>query len=63
MRTRGIVLVLCVGLIGSLGPVHQAQATRVLSDRLVLSCNTDGTYTCGNSCRVYPYSGNGCCEM
>jgi hypothetical protein len=63
MRTKGIVLALCVGLIASLGSVHPAQAKDALSDRLVLSCNTDGTYTCANSCRTFPYNGIGCCEM
>lgn len=29
---------------------------------LVYSCNTDGTYTCGDSCEVEPYNGRiGCC--
>jgi hypothetical protein len=30
---------------------------------LTYSCNTDGTYTCGDSCLVAPYYGKiGCCE-
>ena len=30
---------------------------------LVLSCNIDGTYTCGGNCTKAPYNGRGCCQI
>jgi hypothetical protein len=42
------------------GVVSPAFARRHM---LTYSCNTDGTYTCGDSCEVPPYYGKiGCCE-
>jgi len=57
------VLGLCAGLIGFSSAVQLVQAEdQQASTRLMLSCNDDGTYTCGDNCRVAPYNGRGCCE-
>lgn len=54
VRIGLLALVLAVGL------TSPAFARR---HKLTFSCNTDGTYTCGDSCEVAPYYGKiGCCE-
>jgi hypothetical protein len=65
MTRRIIPLALSVALATIAGSVRAVQATTPTgsSDRLILACNEDGTYTCGNSCRTGPNPGKWCCEM
>lgn len=63
MKKRALALMLLLAMVGLTLGVRSARATTQLSERLILACNEDGTYTCGNSCMDSPYNGRWCCEM
>jgi hypothetical protein len=58
-RTAAIALAVIIGLLSS----SPARGEPVMSDLLILGCNTDGSYLCGSTCRGYPAYGRWCCEM
>ena len=65
MRSRKmkVLVLVLMGLGGAVFGMQQLAARAVASDRLVISCNIDGTYTCGGNCQIPPYNGRWCCEM
>ncbi len=53
-RIALLALSLAVGTVSS--------ASGESSHMLMISCNSDGTYTCGFSCEDEPYNGRWCCR-
>ena len=52
-----------IGLLALMLALGMTSPALARGHRLTYSCNTDGTYTCGDSCEVPPYYGKiGCCE-
>ncbi len=63
MKRHARWLLLSLSILGAASIVELARAEeQPASDRLMLSCNEDGTWTCGYSCMVQPYYGRWCCE-
>lgn len=57
LRWIGLLAVLFVT-----GPLPGRSEEGTMSFRLVLTCNQDGTWTCGDNCMAPPYNGRWCCE-
>lgn len=63
MRNGRLKQIIALTILGLVVNVPVGQAAEAGSDRLILACNEDGTYTCGNNCYEAPYNGRWCCEM
>lgn len=51
-------------VVGTLAVAATARAQNGGSGQtIMLSCNIDGTYTCGGNCTKSPYNGRGCCRI
>jgi hypothetical protein len=43
--------------------VHARAQNGGSGQTIMLSCNIDGTYTCGGHCMKSPWNGRGCCRI